>query len=60
MVGDRLYLLDNEGMMHILATGRTFRQLGTAPLGESVNASPAFVGDRVYIRGKENLYCIGR
>lgn len=60
VVGDRLYLLDNEGMMHILATGRTFRQLGTAPLGESVNASPAFVGDRVYIRGKENLYCIGR
>lgn len=56
----RLFALDAEGVMHIVEAGRSFRELGTAPLGEAADATPAFAGTRVYIRGKEHLYCIGR
>jgi len=60
IVGKRVYVMDTEGVMHILEAGRAFREVATAPLGEPANTSPAFVGGRVYIRGKKNLYCIGK
>ncbi len=59
VVGDRIYLLDEKGVMHIIAAGRAFKELGTAALGEQSNCSPAFVNGRIYVRGKYNLYCIG-
>jgi len=60
VVGDRIYLMDAKGIMHFLANGRTYKELGTAALGEPANCSPAFVNGRIYIRGKSNLYCIGK
>ena len=60
LVGGRLYLLDNAGVMHIVAAGRTAGIIGRAELGESCpGASPAFAAGRIYIRGQEHLYCIG-
>jgi len=60
LVGDRIYLLDAKGVMHIFAAGRAYKELGKAALGEPAHASPAFVDGRIYIRGKHNLYCIGK
>lgn len=60
LAGDRLYLMDSQGMMYILSADRTYKQLGKASLGEPSNCSPAFVGGRIYIRGKHNLYCVGK
>ena len=60
LVGDRLYLLDNAGVMHILAAGRAARMIGRAELGESCpGASPALAAGRIYIRGQKHLYCVG-
>ncbi|MGE5609930.1 MAG: PQQ-binding-like beta-propeller repeat protein [Bacillota bacterium] len=59
LVGNRIYLLDTQGVMHIFEAGRTFKEVAKCPLGEETYASPAFVGGRIYIRGKQNLYCIG-
>ena len=59
LVGDRLYLLGEKGVMHILSAGREYRELGRAELGERANASPAFAGGRIYIRGEAHLYAIG-
>jgi outer membrane protein assembly factor BamB len=60
LVGDRIYLLDAKGVMHIFAAGRAYKTLGTALLGEPAHSTPAFVEGRIYIRGKHNLYCIGK
>lgn len=59
VVGKLLYLLDAEGNMHIIQAGRSFREESTASLGEKTSATSAFVGGKIYIRGKENLYCVG-
>jgi hypothetical protein len=36
-----------------------FELLGTADFGEPVYATPAFVDDRIYVRGLAHLFCIG-
>jgi len=59
LVGDKLYLLGSEGTMFIVAPERKFKEIGRAELGESTSCSPAFVNDRIYIRGERSLFCVG-
>jgi outer membrane protein assembly factor BamB len=59
IVGTTLYLLSLKGVMHIVQSGPEYKELGTCELGEECLASPAFADGRIYIRGAENLYCIG-
>ena len=59
LVGDRLYLLSEKGVMHIAEFGAEYKELTSSEFGEDCYASPAFMDGRIYIRGKENLYCIG-
>ncbi len=59
LVGNKLYLLSQKGVMHIAESGSEYKELTVNGLGEKCNASPAFVDGRIYIRGVENLYCIG-
>ena len=60
LVGDRVYLLDLAGVMHIVrATRDGFEELATATLGEDSSTSPAFLDGRIYIRGEKHLFCIG-
>lgn len=60
IVQNRIYLLDLAGVTHVLDTGRQFKQLSTGTVGEECNASPAFAHGKIYIRGAEHLYCIGK
>ena len=59
LVGNRLYLLSDKGIMFIVEAGMEYKQLAKCELGEDCHASPAFADGRIYIRGQENLYCIG-
>ncbi len=59
LVGDKLYLLSEKGIMFIAKVGNEYTELVKSPLGEKCYASPAFADGRIYIRGVENLYCIG-
>ncbi len=59
LVGDRLYMLSEKGVMHIAEVGTEYKELAKCELGEECFASPAFMDGRIYIRGKDNLYCIG-
>ena len=59
LVGNQVYLLSEQGVMHIIEAGPEYKELARCELGEECNASPAFVDGRIYIRGKKNLYCIG-
>lgn len=54
----RLYILDRSGTMHILDAAGKFNLLSEPALGEPVDCTPAFSDKNIYIRGKNNLYCI--
>lgn len=55
---NKLYLIDLDGMAHILKADRTGTLISEPQLGEQVFALPAFADGRIYIKGKESLYCI--
>ncbi len=59
LAGDRIYLVDTKGKAIILAAGAEFKELGRADIGEEVIASPAFADGRIFIRGKQHLFCLG-
>jgi outer membrane protein assembly factor BamB len=58
LVGEKLYLLDDKGVMFISEYKPKYKELAKCKLGEECRASPAFTDGRIYIRGVENLYCI--
>ena len=59
IAGDRVYLVSEKGVTYIIQAGTEYKELARCELGEKVYASPAFADGRIYIRGIENLYCIG-
>lgn len=59
LVNDRVYIIDRSGVMRVFRMDDKFELLGTSGIGEAANATPAFVGDRIYIRGETHLFCIG-
>ncbi|MHC4645678.1 MAG: outer membrane protein assembly factor BamB family protein [Planctomycetota bacterium] len=58
LVGDRLYLLSEKGVMFIAEAAGEYKELARCDLGEACYSTPAFMDGRLYIRGIENLYCI--
>jgi len=57
----RLYILDSNGVMYVIAVERRFREIARCSLGESCDgATPAFAGGRIYIRTGRHLWCVGR
>lgn len=57
-VDDRVYLIDRSGVMQIFKLDDEFELLGVSEIGEGAYATPAFVGDRIYIRGMRHLFCV--
>ena len=58
--GSTVYLLETEGVMHIFELGAEYKAGAKSALGERAGASPAFVDGRIYIRGEDHLFCIGK
>jgi len=59
LVGNKLYLLNEKGVMFVIEAGTEYKESAKCELGEDCHASPAFADGRIYVRGIENLYCIG-
>lgn len=57
---EKVYLLDRSGVMHIVKAEDKFELVSESPLGERADCTPAFSDNRIYIRGKEFLYCIAK
>jgi outer membrane protein assembly factor BamB len=55
----KIYITGRDGVTVVIAPGPELKVLATNKLDEPVDASPALVGDRIFIRGEEHLYCIG-
>lgn len=58
IAGDKVYLLDRSGKMNIFRASAKFEMIGESELGEPADCTPAFSEKNIYIRGKNNLYCI--
>ncbi len=58
LVGDRIYILDFEGTMHIFGTGAEYALIAAPKLDEKTFATPAYLDERIYLRTEEHLLCI--
>jgi len=52
----RIYLIDTEGKIAVVAAGREWKVLGTSELGESCYATPAIAGGSIFVRGESHLF----
>jgi outer membrane protein assembly factor BamB len=59
----RVYLVDRRGkavvIKHAVEPAENFEILATNELDDPIDASPAIVGNEMFLRGVEHLYCIG-
>lgn len=55
---DRVYLAGRNGTSVVVKNSDKLEILATNTLDEAFDASPAAVGNELYLRGKSNLYCI--
>jgi outer membrane protein assembly factor BamB len=60
LIEDRIYLANDRGDVYVFPAADRFELLARNPLGEGVSASPAVADGRLYYRGKDHLFCIGR
>lgn len=58
--GGRVYLPSREGVTKVFKAGKTFEDLATNELDDVFDASPVVIGDELYLRGHEALYCIAK
>ena len=56
--GGRVYIAGRNGTVSVLKDSAKLEVLATNELDEKFDCSPAIVGNQIFLRGKENLYCI--
>lgn len=59
LINGLVYLINDDGQINVIKSGRTFERVAAYELGESCYASPAISNGRVFIRGFQHLFCIG-
>jgi outer membrane protein assembly factor BamB len=58
LAGGLVYLMNRAGSMYVFKAGEKVELVATSRLGEPSDCTPAFVKNRIYIRGKSNLFCV--
>ena len=70
--GGHIFAFDNQGACVVLEPGRQFKQVARNRMATCVSrrwvldpdeifqSAPIFEGGRMYLRGEQNLYCIGQ
>ncbi len=56
--GGLVFVSSDNGNTVVIQPGREYVDVGRNSLGP-FRGSPVFVGDRMYVRGFENIYCVG-
>jgi outer membrane protein assembly factor BamB len=59
VIDNRVYVADEEGTMYVFRAADKLELLAKNAFGEPVFATPAVANNRLYIRGKNHLFCIG-
>jgi outer membrane protein assembly factor BamB len=60
VAGKHLYVSNDQGDTLVLEPGKEYKEIGRGKLNEGSGANLFFAGGRIYARGGEFLYCIGR
>ena len=55
-----VYLTSDRGVTTVIKPGPDLKKVAENDLGEFVSSSPAVSQGQIFIRGHENLYCIGK
>ncbi len=56
----KIYIADEQGTTYVLEASPTFKKLAANKLDAGCMASPAAIGDALYLRTRTHLYCIGK
>lgn len=57
--GGHVYLTDRSGRIVVIVDGPDLEVVAENDMGEGVDATPAPVGDVLFIRGERHLFCVG-
>jgi outer membrane protein assembly factor BamB len=60
LIDGRIYAVSEDGTAYVFAADPTFKLLAKNMVGEPVFSSPAVANNRLYIRGREHLFCIAK
>jgi outer membrane protein assembly factor BamB len=60
LIDGKVYLISQRGDVYVYPAAATYQQLARNPLGEAVLASPAVADGRLYVRGEQHLFCVGK
>ncbi|TWU56254.1 PQQ-binding-like beta-propeller repeat protein [Rubripirellula reticaptiva] len=55
-----IYLTGRDGTTLVFKHGKTFDVIATNKLDDEIDASAAIVGNEIFLRGKNHLYCIAK
>ena len=53
-----VYILGRQGVCYVLQDGVEFKVVAQNKLDDNFDASPAIIGNELYLRGLKSLYCI--
>ena len=60
VIGDgKVYVIDDDGIVHVLAAAKEYQLLSSNPLGEPSRSTPAIAGGRLYFRTLSQLVSVG-
>ena len=57
---NRVYFVGRNGVSQVIKHAEEFQVLATNTLNDKFDASPAIVGDELFLKGKTYLYCIAK
>jgi outer membrane protein assembly factor BamB len=61
LIDGKVYAADERGEVYVFeASPAAFKLLGKSSVGEGVFATPAVADGRLYVRGRNHLFCIGK
>ena len=58
--GGHIYLTGRSGTTVVIADSPKLKIVATNSVGETVDATPAPVGNKLFIRGEKHLFCIAK
>ncbi len=59
LIDGKIYVFGDHGKVFVFEAKPKFKMLAGNDLADDVSATPAVANHRLYVRGKEFLYCIG-
>ncbi len=59
-VKDRFYVPCENGMIFVVKHGTVFEILAQNKIEDDIIASPAIIGNEMFVRGRKNLYCFSQ